>query len=179
MREDGDVREGSQADVRSTVAAGLEELTRFAVRRSGTPRDISFTTASTLARLEHGGPRRLTSLAADEGVAQPSMTQLVQRLERQGFVERRRDPVDRRVVWVAVTEAGRRLLTDRRTSRAAETAGLLATLSPQEEEALTAAVLAALPVIRKLAERRTGTPEEAPLTESSDPRSPAPPQDRT
>jgi DNA-binding MarR family transcriptional regulator len=154
--------EDSRATTRSAVAAGLDELTRLAVRRSGTPRDISFTTASTLSRLEHDGPRRLTSLAIDEGVAQPSMTQLVQRLERQGLVERNRDPDDKRVVWVAITDAGRRLLSDRRTSRAQELAELLATLPPEDEAALATAVLAALPVIRRLAERHARTADPAP-----------------
>jgi DNA-binding MarR family transcriptional regulator len=151
------------------VAAGLEELTRFAVRRTGTPRDISFTTASTLSRLEHEGPRRLTSLAADEGVAQPSMTQLVQRLERQGLVERDRDPGDKRVVWVAITDAGRRLLSDRRASRAEELATLLADLPPEDEAALAAAVLAALPVIRRLAGTADPAPsEQQPITAGQD-----------
>lgn len=140
------------------MAAGLDELTRLARRRGGAPRDISFTTASTLARLELEGPRRLTSLATDEGVAQPSMTQLVQRLERQGLVERNRDPGDKRVVWVGITDAGRRLLADRRAQRARELADLLATLPAEEEAALTAAVLAALPVIRRLAESRAAEP---------------------
>ncbi len=162
MREDGDASEGTRADVRATVAAGLDELARIAVRRPGTPRDISFTTASTLARLETEGPRRLTSLAHDEGVAQPSMTQLVQRLERQGLVERKKDPEDRRVVWVAITDDGRRLLLDRRHARADELAELLATLSPQDEAALTSAVLKALPVIRQLTERRAGATDDAP-----------------
>ena len=90
----------------------------------------------------------------DEGVAQPSMTQLVQRLERQGLVRRDRDPDDKRVVWVAITDAGRELLAARRRSRAAEMAELLATLPADDEAALAAAVLAALPVVRKLAERR-------------------------
>jgi DNA-binding MarR family transcriptional regulator len=139
------------ADARSAVAAGLDEMLRFAVRRSGAPRDISFTTASTLSRLADDGPRRLTALAVDEGVAQPSMTQLVQRLERQGFVARDRDSEDKRVVWVAITEAGRRLLADRRAARSRELADQLATLSPEDEATLTAAVLAALPVIRRLA----------------------------
>lgn len=160
MRTDTGGSEGPRAATRSAVAAGLDELTRFAVRRSGTPRDISFTTASTLSRLEHDGPRRLTSLAGDEGVAQPSMTQLVQRLERQGLVERNRDPDDKRVVWVAITEAGRRLLSDRRVARAQELADLLATLPPEDEAALATAVLTALPVIRGLAERYAGTPAE-------------------
>jgi DNA-binding MarR family transcriptional regulator len=140
----------ADADERAAVAAGLDELARFTLRRAGAPRDISFTTASTLARLEQDGPRRLSSLAADEGVAQPSMTQLVQRLERQGLVERRRDAGDRRIVWVVITEAGRRLLADRRDSRAGELARLLATLPPEDEATLGAAVLAALPVIRRL-----------------------------
>ena len=116
---------------RSAVAAGLDELTRLAMRRGGKPRDISFTTASTLSRLEHEGPRRLTSLATDEGVAQPSMTQLVQRLERQGLVERNRDPGDRRVVWVGITEAGRALLADRRARRAQELADAARHPSPR------------------------------------------------
>jgi DNA-binding MarR family transcriptional regulator len=171
MRTDTGGSEGPRAAARSEVAAGLEELTRFAVRRTGTPRDISFTTASTLSRLEHEGPRRLTSLAADEGVAQPSMTQLVQRLERQGLVERDRDPGDKRVVWVAITDAGRRLLSGRRTSRAQELAELLATLPPEDEAALAAAVLAALPVIRRLAERHAGataSSEQQPITARQD-----------
>jgi DNA-binding MarR family transcriptional regulator len=149
-----DIHGISRDPERSAVAAGLDELTRLAIRRASTPRDISFTTASTLSRLEDDGPRRLTSLAVDEGVAQPSMTQLIQRLERQGLVERNRDAGDRRVVWVGITEDGRRLLAERRSSRAAELAELLATLPPDEEAALAAAVRAALPVIRKLAERR-------------------------
>lgn len=168
MRTDAGGSEGPRA-ARSAVAAGLEELTRFAVRRTGTPRDISFTTASTLSRLEHEGPRRLTSLAADEGVAQPSMTQLVQRLERQGLVERDRDPGDKRVVWVAITDAGRRLLSDRRASRAEELATLLAALPPEDEAALAAAVLAALPVIRRLAGTADPAPsEQQPITAGQD-----------
>jgi DNA-binding MarR family transcriptional regulator len=169
MRTDTGGSEGPRAAARSAVAAGLEELTRFAVRRTGTPRDISFTTASTLSRLEHEGPRRLTSLAADEGVAQPSMTQLVQRLERQGLVERNRDPGDKRVVWVAITDAGRRLLSDRRASRAEELATLLAALPPEDEAALAAAVLAALPVIRRLAGTADPAPsEQQPITAGQD-----------
>jgi DNA-binding MarR family transcriptional regulator len=169
MRTDTGGSAGPRAAARSEVAAGLEELTRFAVRRTGTPRDISFTTASTLSRLEHEGPRRLTSLAADEGVAQPSMTQLVQRLERQGLVERNRDPGDKRVVWVAITDAGRRLLADRRVARAEELAALLATLPPEDEAALAAAVLAALPVIRRLAGTTDPAPsEQQPITAGQD-----------
>jgi DNA-binding MarR family transcriptional regulator len=40
------------------------------------------------------GPRRITDLAELEGVAQPTMTQLVKRLERQGLVARAGQPGD-------------------------------------------------------------------------------------
>ncbi len=66
------------------------------------------------------------------------MTQLVQRLEHQGLVSRDRDPDDRRVVWIAITGDGRRLLAERRVARAAELAGLLATLPPEEKADIAA-----------------------------------------
>ena len=52
------------------------------------------------------GPTRLTTLAAKEGVGQPSMTQLIQRLERQDLVTRLADPEDGRAALVAITDAG-------------------------------------------------------------------------
>src|ERR1700693_1897273 len=52
------------------------------------------------------GPRRITELAELEGVAQPTMTQLVKRLDHQGLVDRGRQPDDGRVVVVSLTEAG-------------------------------------------------------------------------
>jgi len=141
----------------------LEQLAVFALRHLAT-RDISFTAASTLARLDRCGPARLTALAADEGVTQPSMTQLIQRLERQDLVRRVRDPDDGRVVLVAVTDAGRRLLTARRQARTARLTELLATLPAEDERALAAAVRAAVPALQRLADRAVTTQKaEKPL----------------
>jgi DNA-binding MarR family transcriptional regulator len=52
------------------------------------------------------GPRRITELAELEGVAQPTMTLIVKRLEGRGFVTRGRQPADGRVVVVSLSEAG-------------------------------------------------------------------------
>lgn len=52
------------------------------------------------------GPRRITELADLEGVAQPTMTMLVTRLEGNGWVRREGLPDDRRVVMVRITTAG-------------------------------------------------------------------------
>src|SRR5579863_1692110 len=50
------------------------------------PRELSLTSASTLATLERTGPRRITDLAAIEGVTQPAMTVLVRVMEESGLV---------------------------------------------------------------------------------------------
>jgi DNA-binding MarR family transcriptional regulator len=52
------------------------------------------------------GPRRITELAELEGLAQPTMTLLIRRLEGRGWVARKGLPDDGRVVMVSITEAG-------------------------------------------------------------------------
>jgi len=59
-----------------------------------------------LGALSHG-PRRMTDLAECAQTSQASLTGIVDRLEEQGLVERLRLAVDRRVVEVALTDAGR------------------------------------------------------------------------
>jgi DNA-binding MarR family transcriptional regulator len=110
------------------------------------PSALSMTAAGTLATLERSGPRRLTVLAAREGVTQPAMTQLITRLEDAGLVRRAADPGDGRVVLVAITDDGRATLASRRARRAEKLAAILAQLSPDHRAALTAALpaLAAL-----------------------------------
>src|SRR5919109_3216879 len=51
-------------------------------------------------------PRRITELAAREGVTQPAITMLVNRLEERGWVARGSDPNDGRAVLVTLTPDG-------------------------------------------------------------------------
>jgi DNA-binding MarR family transcriptional regulator len=67
--------------------------------------DISRTEGEVLGILS-GGPRRITELAELEGLAQPTMTLLVKRLEARGWVAREGLPEDGRVVILSITEAG-------------------------------------------------------------------------
>jgi DNA-binding MarR family transcriptional regulator len=67
--------------------------------------EISRTEGEVLGILD-GGPRRITELAELEGVAQPTMTLLIKRLEKRGWVERTGLAEDGRVVMVNITEAG-------------------------------------------------------------------------
>jgi DNA-binding MarR family transcriptional regulator len=105
-----------------------------------------------LSRIDREGPIRLTALAAAEGISQPAMTQLVQRLAREGLVTRVSDPADARATLIVITEAGRVLLADRRRLRHERLAALVATLSAEEEAALALAMRVASPIINRLIE---------------------------
>src|ERR1700722_10546454 len=86
--------------------------------RSLSPPDgLSLTAAATLTTLERSGPSRLTALAAYEGVTQPAMTQLVDRLQGMSLLERMPDPADGRVVQVRITGEGRAGLRSGSTGR--------------------------------------------------------------
>jgi DNA-binding MarR family transcriptional regulator len=134
------------------TARALAEVASAVVRALTDRRRLSLTAAATLGRLERGGPARLTALAASEGVSQPSMTQLVQRLQAQNFVERVGDPEDGRVTLVTLTEAGRDVLAERRRARDARLARLLAALPDEEQQALGAAMRTALPLVERMIE---------------------------
>jgi DNA-binding MarR family transcriptional regulator len=126
-----------------TLAAGV-------IRRRS--RTLSLTALSTLSRLEHTGPRRLTDLAVAEEITQPSMTSLVTQLERLDLAERRRDGVDARVVLVAITHAGRQLLRERRRAGAQALAQLIDKLDEQDAAELNAALPALLRLVDVVAE---------------------------
>src|SRR5438309_2234295 len=107
-------------EIATTLGAELDarllSLYWLVGRESG--RDLSRTAGSVLATLD-AGPRRITELAAGEAIAQPTVTTLVGRLERDGLVRRATDPADARAVLVHLTEAGRERLAHRRAARAA------------------------------------------------------------
>ena len=142
-----DVAERSPEHALATgVTAALERL--ISLFRSLSPHDgLSLTAAATLTTLERSGPCRLTALAIFEGVTQPAMTQLVDRLQGMSLLERTQDPADGRVVQVRITDEGRALLARRRAVRAERVARLLVRLSPDEQALLTAA----LPAMEALA----------------------------
>ena len=133
----------------------LEQASILTTRHITDQAPLSLTAALTLSRLNKEGPIRLTTLAAAEGIAQPSMTQLIQRLERQGLATRINDPEDGRVALVNITNAGRALLDDRRRDRRDRLAELLKAVSPEDEAALTLAAHVALPIIRRLVHNAT------------------------
>jgi DNA-binding MarR family transcriptional regulator len=123
-------------------AAAVYGLLSTLLRR--VPRDISLTSMATLGTLDRAGTKRITELAAIEGVTQPSMTTLIAGLEKAGLVERSGDPNDRRVWLVSLTSAGRDYIRRRRQAGTEAFATLVSELPPDEAAALAAAVPALL-----------------------------------
>lgn len=115
--------------VASTLLGRAARLTRL-LMRSGA-HEISRTEVGVLATLSDG-PRRITQLAMTEALAQPTVTQLVDKLEGRGLVTRTRSKDDGRVVLVAITEAGAEALEAVRTEIRANMREALVELSDAE-----------------------------------------------
>jgi DNA-binding MarR family transcriptional regulator len=125
----------------------LEDFTRMFIRLPSVQR-LSFTTLSVLHTLTRRGSKRLGELTASEQVTQPAITQIVNGLERDGLVERRPDPSDRRAVLVQVTPRGAAIMNGRRADRITNLAELTRRLTSTQR----AAIVAALPALARLVE---------------------------
>lgn len=132
------------------AAEGLEQAAILIVRHLSDREALNLTALLTLGTLEQEGPVRVTTLAAAAGIGQPSMTQMIQRLERQGLVTRVEDPEDGRVALVSLSDAGRAVRADHRRQRRDRLAMLLTSLPAEDEAALILAMRVALPIIQRL-----------------------------
>ncbi|MEE4494054.1 MarR family winged helix-turn-helix transcriptional regulator [Streptomyces sp. BE230] len=148
-------RRDAAHDTSDAIGSALYGLATRAARRL--PRDMSLTSAATLATLDKTGPRRITDLAVAEGVTQPAMTVLVRVMEESGLVERKGDPSDKRVTLVCLTEAGASYVRTRRRAGVDAYARLIDELTGDEAEALAAA----LPALLHLAELESHAREES------------------
>ena len=148
--------EARDVEIREGIAVALDRGASLLVRHLA--RGASITSRTVLATLAEDGPTRLTALAAATGVSQPAMTQLVGRMEREGFVVRLIDPEDARATLVDVTDAGRALRGELLGSVHERLADLLDTLSPRDEATLGLAMRVALPIIEQLTTQATQQP---------------------
>jgi|SRR5271166_661008 len=145
-----EMEKSDHGNSREHIAEALEQAAIFMTRHVASRGALSLTASSALETLNREGRVRLTALAAAAGISQPSMTELVDRLERQGLALRVDDPKDGRAALVDITDTGRALLDDRRRDRRERLAELLTALSPEEEAALTLAMHVSLPILRRL-----------------------------
>ena len=106
------------------------------VRRSDRESGLSAPRLSALSVIVFAGPVSLAELAAEEQVRAPTMTRIVDGLVGAGLVTRETDPKDRRMVRIAATDEGRRLLDEGRRRRVAAIVERLARLAESERRAL-------------------------------------------
>jgi DNA-binding MarR family transcriptional regulator len=91
--------------------------------------------------LEGAGPTTQHGLCKSTGMDPSSMVATIDELERQGLVERRAHPTDRRAHALHVTDTGRETLTRGRKIALAAQDELLAPLSAEEREQLRSLLL--------------------------------------
>jgi DNA-binding MarR family transcriptional regulator len=138
------------------IADELERVSLWA--RRGMPSRMSPTSITTLDSLEHSGPLRITDLADLQGVTQPGMTTLVNRLAADGYAERFADPTDGRAALVRITPAGRQVLAERHAARSAAISDAISQLPAEHQRALSAAAEALRALTRIPPSYEKGTP---------------------
>ncbi|HEY3115099.1 MAG TPA: MarR family transcriptional regulator [Gemmatimonadaceae bacterium] len=98
------------------------------LRKEDDASGLSAPRLSALSVVVFGGPLTLGELARAEQVKPPTMTRIVTGLEKDGLVERKDDPRDKRLTHVEATSKGRKVLAAgraRRVQRLASAVGKL------------------------------------------------------
>ncbi len=86
------------------------------------------------------GPRTLSAIGEELGISVSATTQIADRLERAGLVERVADPEDRRVKNLQLTAHGADLMRSRREVRVRRAEKALEHLSPEIRESILNAI---------------------------------------
>jgi DNA-binding MarR family transcriptional regulator len=110
------------------------------LRREAREVGVSPEQVSLLVAIKYAPGIGVRELAARERVSPPAMSNHVDRLERDGLVTRTPSASDRRRVGLTLTDEGQRVLRRVRSPRTAWLATRLRDLSPEELEAVEAAV---------------------------------------
>ena len=157
-----------EKELGSDIAVGIAEALRVGttVMVRHLARGTSLTSRNVLAALATEGPSRLTALATATGIAQPAMTQLVGRMEREGLVVRLIDPEDARATLVAITDAGRALRSEQHQSVHERMAELLDRLSAEDQATLALAMRVAMPLLQQLTRDAAQHPQSEPAAAS-------------
>ena len=105
---------------------------------------------STLMRLYYGGKCGVSDIGSHLGVTNAAASQMVDRMVQLGLFTRSEDTGDRRVKQVALTTQGRALVEAGVESRRRWMEKLTTTLSPEEQEAISTALMVLTEAARHL-----------------------------
>jgi DNA-binding MarR family transcriptional regulator len=141
------------------IAAVLQSAAVLVVRHLSCGQGL--TSAVVLAHLDDCGPARISVLATACGVSQPSMTELVGRLQREGLVDRFSDPRDGRATLVDITASGRTQRLQLQRSVHDRVVELLEALLAEDQATLSLAMRVASPLIQQLTQFAAQHPHSA------------------
>jgi DNA-binding MarR family transcriptional regulator len=100
----------STDELRRSFKQLMQAVRRLRGREAQQRCAMSFAQYALMRALSDGGDQSSGQLAAAAGLSPAATTQMIDYLEREGVVERRRSGEDRRVVVLRLTEEGRRRL---------------------------------------------------------------------
>ena len=139
MLAQAELAEGETTALANELRPILVRLARE-LRKETTHLGITGGQATLLWQISEHPGIGLRALAELEGIRTPTVSGLVDRLERAGLLRRVRSQVDRRRVGLTITPAGRRLVAAVRERRTVWLAERLELLSPSERAAIEAAL---------------------------------------
>jgi DNA-binding MarR family transcriptional regulator len=128
-------------DVVDAVIRASRVLVGVAVRSiAATNDDVTVPQYRTLVLLVGMGPQRIADIAGLLGVEPSTATRMAERLVRKGLAERTADESDRRVVWLAATDAARDLVASVTSRRREEVRQILQRMPTERLEPLVSAL---------------------------------------
>ena len=142
---DGSTDEG--AHLASAFRIAIMRLSRR-LRSERSDETLGLSQLSALSTLMRNGALSPTALAELERIQPPSMTRVITALEGRGLIERAPHLSDRRQSVIAITEAGRAIVSEDRRRRTAWLARRFDTLTAEEQQQLADV----LPIIERIGE---------------------------
>lgn len=112
--------------------------------------ELSMPQVSTMFRLHYRGNCAVSDIAQQLDVSNAAASQMVDRLEQKGLVDRIHHPADRRVRMVQLTERGQALLVEGLQARLSWISDLTRMLSSDQQETIIAALAALTDAARQM-----------------------------
>ncbi len=120
------------------------------LRREDAASGLNAPRLSALSVAVFAGPLTLGELAAAEQVRPPTMTRIVDALQAQGLIARGKSASDGRIVRIAATPAGRKLLLAGRRRRVGALSRQVAALSAKQRAVLSNGIEVLKRVVSKI-----------------------------
>ena len=124
----------SSAQIAKEIAQIMPVIARTILSDFFQSVDITQSQVFTLLALEEQSPCRLSELSQRLKISAPTVTGLVDRLEKLQYLKRIPDPTDRRAIQVDLTDKGNKVIKKLRLTIERKWIGILQKLSTQDSE---------------------------------------------